>query len=170
MFSTRALRLLAVFLVLLSTAGCDQATKHFARTGLAQWQSSPIAGGLIELTLAENPGTFLSLGASLPEPLRGTLLTFGIGIGLACLLIYLVRNPALRWSSFLALSLVWAGGTSNLLDRFSRNGLVTDFILLRLGPFHTGIFNLADMAIVAGIIILAASSFRPTKAQTSREQ
>ena len=169
MVSTRALRLLAVFLVLLSTAGCDQATKHFARAGLTQWQSSPLAGGLIELTLAENPGTFLSLGASLPEPLRGALLTFGIGIGLACLLAYLVRNPALRWSSFLALSLVWAGGTSNLVDRFSRKGLVTDFILLRLGPFHTGIFNLADMAIVAGIIILAASSFRTTKSEPTRE-
>ena len=37
------------------------------------------------------------------------------------------------------------------------NGLVTDFILLRAGPLHTGIFNLADLAIVFGLIILFAS-------------
>src|SRR5438552_9950556 len=165
MIPSRALRLLAVLLVLLSTAGCDQATKHLARTELSQWRSSPLAGGFIELTLAENPGTFLSLGASLPEPIRHGLLTIGIGIGLTCLLAYLVRVATLRWTSFLALSLVWAGGMSNLVDRFARKGLVTDFILVRLGPIRTGIFNLADLAIVAGLIILAASARRAGKTE-----
>ena len=165
MIPSLTLRLLAVLLVLLSTAGCDQATKHLARTELSQWRSSPFAGGLIELTLAENPGTFLSLGASLPEPIRHGLLTIGIGIGLTCLLAYLIRAATLRWTSFLALTLVWAGGMSNLVDRFARKGLVTDFILLRVGPIHTGIFNLADLAIVAGLIILAASARRAGKTE-----
>ena len=165
MNSSLTLRFLAGLLVLLSTAGCDQATKHLARTDLSQWRSSPIAGGLIEFTRAENPGTFLSLGASLPEPIRHGLLTIGIGIGLTCLLAYLVRASALRWSSFFALSLVWAGGMSNLVDRFARKGLVTDFILLRLGPIHTGIFNVADLAIVAGLIILAAAARRAGKTE-----
>ena len=158
MIPSCTLRFLAILFVLLSTAGCDQATKHLARTELGQWRSSPIAGGFIELTLAENPGTFLSLGASLPGPIRHGILTIGIGIGLTCLLAYLVRAATLRWTSFLALSLVWAGGMSNLVDRFARKGLVTDFILLRVGPIHTGIFNLADVAIVAGVIILVASA------------
>jgi len=163
MIPSRTFRLLAVLLILLSTAGCDQATKHLARTELSQWRSSPFAGGLVELTLAENPGTFLSLGASLPEPIRHGLLTIGIGIGLTCLLAYLIRAATLRWTSFLALTLVWAGGMSNLVDRFARKGLVTDFILLRLGPIHTGIFNVADLAIVAGLIMLAASASRAGK-------
>ena len=167
MIPSRTLRFLAVLLVLLSTAGCDQATKHLARTELSQWRSSPIAGGFIELTLAENPGTFLSLGASLPEPIRHGLLTIGIGIGLTCLLAYLVRASALRWSSFFALSLVWAGGMSNLVDRFARKGLVTDFILLRLGPIHTGILNVADLAIVLGIVILFCASFKGDKQPTT---
>ena len=163
MIPSRTFRLLAVLLILLSTAGCDQATKHLARTELSQWRSSPFAGGLVELTLAENPGTFLSLGASLPEPIRHGLLTIGIGIGLTCLLAYLIRAATLRWTSFLALTLVWAGGMSNLVDRFARKGLVTDFILLRVGPIHTGIFNVADLAIVAGLIMLAASASRAGK-------
>ena len=165
MIPSRTFRLIAVLLVLLSTAGCDQATKHLARTELSPWRSSPLAGGLIELTLAENPGTFLSLGASLPEPVRHGLLTIGIGIGLTCLLTYLVRSATLRRTSFLALSLVWAGGMSNLVDRFARKGLVTDFILLRAGPVHTGIFNVADLVIVAGLIILAASASLTGKTQ-----
>jgi len=165
MNSSRTLRFLAALLVLLSTAGCDQATKHLARTELTPWRSTPLAGGFIEFTLAENPGTFLSLGASLPEPIRHGLLTIGIGIGLTCLLAYLVRAATLRWTSFLALTLVWAGGMSNLVDRFARKGLVTDFILLRVGPIHTGIFNVADLAIVAGLIIFAASLQRAGKTE-----
>jgi len=54
-------------------------------------------------------------------------------------------------------ALVWAGGISNLVDRFSRHGLVTDLIVVRAGPLQTGIFNLADFAIVAGILIFVVS-------------
>src|SRR6185436_15158093 len=81
----------------------------------------------------------------------------GIGVGLVLLLIYLFRAVALPWLSFLALGLIWAGGMSNLFDRFIRHGLVTDFILIRAGPFHTGVFNVADVAIVTGTVILIAS-------------
>jgi signal peptidase II len=154
---SRTLRLLAVGLILLSTAGCDQVTKHFARKQLNQYESSLLPGGFVELVLAENPGAFLSLGASLPESVRGGLFTAGIGAGLTVLLFYLLRAVDLPRLSFFGLVLIWAGGTSNLWDRFARHGLVTDFILIRVGPFHTGVFNVADLAIVAGTIIVVAS-------------
>ena len=157
MIPSRTLRLLVVGLILVSTAGCDQVTKHFARTQLNQFEPAALAGGFIELVLAENPGAFLSLGASLPKAARAGLFTAGIGVGLVLLLIYLFRAVALPWLSFLGLGLIWAGGMSNLFDRFIRHGLVTDFILIRAGPFHTGVFNVADVAIVAGTVILIAS-------------
>jgi signal peptidase II len=116
-----------------------------------------MAGGFVELLLAENPGAFLSLGASLPEAARGGLFTAGIGLGLILLLIYLLRASAVHWMTFVGLVFIWAGGMSNLFDRFARHGLVTDFILIRAGPFHTGVFNVADVAIVAGTVILIAS-------------
>ena len=156
MTASRALRFLAIFLILGSTVGCDQATKHFARAQLSQ-SSSKLPGGFIEFTLAENPGAFLSLGASLSEAARGGLLTVGVSLGLILMLAYLIHNSRLHWLSFLGLASVWAGGISNLIDRFVRHGLVTDFILLRAGPLHTGIFNVADLAIVFGLIILFAS-------------
>jgi signal peptidase II len=156
MTPSRTIRFFAIFLVLGCTAGCDQAAKHFARTQLNQGGLT-IPGRFVEFTLAENPGAFLSFGASLPETTRGGLLTVGVSLGLSLLLAFLVHDSRLQWHSFIGLALVWAGGMSNLVDRFVRHGLVTDFILLRAGPFHTGIFNLADLAIVIGLLILAVS-------------
>jgi signal peptidase II len=153
----RAIRLGAVLLVLVCTVGCDQATKHFARTELSQLAPQALPGGFVELTLAENPGAFLSLGASLPATVRGALLTLAVGLGLAILLAYLLGGARLRRLSFLGLALILAGGTSNLVDRLARHGLVTDFMVIRAGPFHTGIFNGADLAIVAGALMLVLS-------------
>ena len=50
-----------------------------------------------------------------------------------------------------------AGGSANLVDRMTR-GSVIDFMNVGLGPLRTGIFNVADMAIMlgAGLVILAS--------------
>ncbi len=154
---TRTMRWMALFVILVFTAGCDQAAKHFARTELSQRASTTFPCRFLEFSLAENPGAFLSLGASLPQVVRSAILTFGVSIGLALLLVYLLRTPRLRWPAFLGWSLIWAGGLSNLVDRFARGGLVTDFLVLRAGSFHTGVFNLADLAVVVGLLLLIAS-------------
>src|SRR4029079_18326764 len=114
---------------------------------------------------------FLSLGASLPEPVRRFLLTFAVGASLIALLIYIARNGArLGLLFFSALALIWAGGTSNLIDRIARQGHVTDFLILRLGPLQTGVFNAADVVIVAGAIALAISIYlAPSEKAKSQE-
>ena len=141
-------------LVLVCTAGCDQITEHVARTELGQMGSATLPGRFLEFTLAENPGAVLSLGATFPPAARSAL-TACVAFGLAFLLAYLVRTPRLRFVSFFGLALIWAGGISNLIDRFVHHGLVTDFLVVRAGPLHTGVFNLADFAIVVGILIVA---------------
>ncbi len=156
MMPSRRIRLIAIWLILVCTAGCDQATKHLARTELSQAGFSRLPGRFIEFTLAENPGAFLGLGESLPQAARSAI-TVGVGLGLAFVLAYLVRTPKLRWPSLLGLSLIWAGGMSNLVDRIVRHGLVTDFMVVRAGPLHTGVFNLADFAIVVGAIMLVVT-------------
>ena len=157
MDASRRLRLVVLLLVLGFTVGCDQASKQMARTKLSQLGSVTMPGGFAELTLAENPGSFLSLGAVLPQPLRLAVFTVGIGVGLILLLAYLVGQAKLGWVPFIGLALVLAGGVSNLIDRVTRQGFVTDFVLIRIGPLHTGIFNLADFVIVAGIIAFACA-------------
>ncbi len=156
MIPSRATRLTVIFLVLICTAGCDQLTKHLARTQLGRIGPARLLGHFIEFTLAENPGSFLSLGASFPQAVRSAL-TICVSLGLAFLLAYLVCSPTLRWTWFLGLALVWAGGISNLMDRFVHHGLVTDFMVVRVGPLHTGVFNLADLAITVGGVVAVAS-------------
>jgi signal peptidase II len=156
MIQSLKLRLFALTLILTSTVGCDQISKHVARTQLDPAGSVTLLGGFAELILRENHGSFLSLGASLPEPVRHLLLTVIVGVTLLGLVIYLARNGS-RFSPlfFTALALVWAGGTSNLIDRVARKGAVTDFIYLRLGPLQTGVFNAADVIILIGAIAMA---------------
>ena len=156
MADSRLMRLAALFVILVCTAGCDQVTKHFARTRLSQTGLVALPGSFIQFTLAENPGAFLSLGASLPERTRGAL-AIGLALGLMLLSIWLVRTLTLSRLCFLGLALMWAGGVSNLVDRFWRHGPVTDFMVFRAGPLHSGIFNVADFAVIIGLLLLLVS-------------
>jgi len=147
-------------LVLMCTIGCDQTTKHLARTELGSHQNWISSGGIVELVLAENPGAFLSLGHWLPDFARASIFVLAVGALLLGLLVYLIRSGAgVDRITFIGLSLLCAGGISNLIDRIMRNGRVTDFVVIRVGPLHTGVFNAADVAIVGGIAILIIAYF-----------
>ena len=52
--------------------------------------------------------------------------------------------------------LAFGGGfEANLIDRLRFDGLVIDFMNLGVGPLRSGIFNVADVAIVVGALLLA---------------
>ena len=143
--------------LLVCTVGCDQTTKHIARTALSGTGALTLPGGFIQLSLAENPCSFLSLGDGLPHHVRFTVFTLGVGVGLVALVAYLLSGARIDTIRFIGLSLVVAGGMSNLLDRIFRNGQVTDFAIVHIGPFHTGVFNAADVLIMIGIGVIIAS-------------
>ena len=85
---------------------------------------------------------------------------FGIGNAvLLCTLAVLATRRQLPRSVLLGLALFWAGGASNLLDRLAF-GKVVDFINVGVGPVRTGIFNVADIAIMLGVSILALAGYR----------
>ena len=161
-------RLVCLLLTLGCTVGCDQTSKHVARRELGALGSITLPMGLGELRLAENPGSFLSLGDSFPERLRLPLFTAGVGVGLVGLLVYLCAGHRLSWQSFAGLALAWAGGTSNWIDRLTRHGHVSDFIFLRIGPFHTGVFNVADMVIMAGVTLFVYDVWRRQRKQQTK--
>jgi signal peptidase II len=52
------------------------------------------------------------------------------------------------------IAFIIGGGIGNLIDRLRYGGFVTDFIYLAAGPLHTGVFNIADMAITGGVIAI----------------
>ena len=143
--------------VLLACVGCDQASKHVASLLLPG--SSPVAllGGAVRLELVANPGAFLSLGAGVPELARRVVL-----VGLVPFLLALVCGIASRSArrsrcALVALGLIAGGGLGNWLDRVLHDGAVRDFVSVGLGPLRTGIFNLADVAILGGLALLLLS-------------
>jgi signal peptidase II len=149
-------------LVLLLTVGgtiaCDRVTKHVASTTLAGTQSRSFLADTVRLHYVENTGGFLSLGADLPPAVRTGLFTIVSG---AMLLVLVVAGIRLRWTGWplLALAFFTAGGASNWIDRATR-GSVIDFLNVGVGPLRTGIFNVADVAIMAGVVMFAFSELR----------
>jgi signal peptidase II len=154
----KTLRLLTLLFVLLTSVGCDQATKMVAKTALATRPPLILLGGLIELRYDENPGAFLSLGASLPVGVRTALLVLGVAAILVAGMVYILRARGLNTGQVAALSLLISGGVGNLIDRIFHAGAVADFMILAVGPLHTGIFNVADVAIVGGLLLFLASA------------
>jgi signal peptidase II len=146
---------LALTLAVLSTIGCDRVTKHAAATFLSGLPSRSYLADTVRLGYAENTGGFLSLGAELPSAVRTGLFTVGTGL-LLCMLVFIAIRR--RWDrlSTLGLALFVAGGASNWIDRVTR-GSVVDFLNVGVGPVRTGVFNVADVAIMlgAGVIVIA---------------
>jgi signal peptidase II len=146
------LKWIVVLAVVAATIGCDRATKELAVRRLAGEPRHSFLADTVRLEYIENRGGFLGLGGSLSPRWRTGLFAFGtaamlVGIGFA-----LTRHGlGLRW--LVGLSLLWAGGAANLIDRLAK-GSVVDFLNVGLGPLRTGIFNVADMAIMTGAALL----------------
>lgn len=157
MTSKTGLRLV-LFAVMIATIGCDRVTKHVASTTLINMPSRSYLADTIRLEYAENAGGFMSLGADLPPWARTALFSIGNALMLAAIVGVAIRS---RWSGWtlIGLSLFVAGGASNWIDRLLR-GSVVDFINVGLGPLRTGIFNVADVAVMlgAGVFVLATRS------------
>jgi signal peptidase II len=151
-------RLTLVSLVMAGTIGCDQATKQLAISQLREEPAQTFLGGILRLTFAENPGAFLGLGGSLSRPVQFWLLTAGVGLLLLSMLVYAVASHRIRRLHIVAIALIAGGGVGNWIDRVMNDGRVVDFLNLGIGSLRTGIFNVADVAIMlgGGLLLLAA--------------
>jgi signal peptidase II len=147
-------RFIVVMLTLSCCVGCDQVSKSAARSMLHSGVTESLFADSLRFQLTENPGSFLSLGAALPEHLRFILFTAAVAVILAGLVGAALFARRLSTALFVALALVAGGGISNLIDRLLYDGRVTDFLNIGIGSLRTGIFNLADMAIMAGALLL----------------
>jgi signal peptidase II len=147
-------RVLIVLSSVVGCVGCDQGTKIVARHTLAPDAMHSFLGDTIRLVYAENPGAFLGLGGSLPEELRWGLLVAFVGAILAGALGVALLSKRLDGVQIVAVSILAGGGLSNLIDRLTNSGAVIDFLNVGVGGLRTGIFNVADMAIMAGMAVL----------------
>jgi signal peptidase II len=154
-----------VALVLTGYVACDQTSKSVARQYLPNTGVHSYFGDTFRFEYAQNPGAFLSLGDSLPPAVRYDGLVIGVGAFVILLLAWAVVSTRLASWQRIAIAAVGAAGASNLIDRIRFEGAVTDFLNLGIGPLRTGIFNIADVILTLGLVLLVLGWNRPAPAR-----
>ncbi len=140
---TRLALELGFYLTAAAVIALDQVSKYLIRANLELGQSIP-EEGLFRLTYITNVGGAFGILGN-----QGFLITITSLVAIAAVLIY-SRYPAFnRMMVRIALGLILGGALGNLIDRLWL-GSVVDFI--DLGPWP--VFNLADSAVVIGVILL----------------
>jgi signal peptidase II len=151
----------------LVTLAADLLTKRWAEATLAAPRAA--LDGFARFVLSHNPGGAGSLFQNAPDAVRIPLF-FAFTI-CALVVLALVYRRARTHAARLGVAFVAAGALGNLTDRV-RHGYVTDFIDLSAVwsgvSHHWPTFNVADVAIVAGVALLGLSSFTsPSGAKSS---
>lgn len=136
---------------------CDQATKAIARQVLESGRPVELLGGFVCLHLVENPGAFLSLGESLPDGLRLLIFVVLAPLGLALVAMTLLRSGEASPLGICAVALILGGGLGNLIDRLVNQGAVVDFVHIGIGSVRTGVFNVADVALMVGVALFVVA-------------
>jgi len=133
--------------------GCDRVTKQLAKEHLMYQQPRSYFYDTFRFEYAENTGAALGLGDSLPKVLSFWLLSMVPLAVMILVLVYVLRQ--LNKFGFLKLfsfCLIIAGGLGNIIDRIIYDRHVTDFMNMGINNIRTGIFNVADVCITAGVI------------------
>jgi signal peptidase II len=153
-------KLLFIGATSLISIALDQWTKFLATQHLLGQETISWWNDFFVLTYSINHGAFLGLGDTLPEDIRDLIFSGLVGLFLIGFAIYALRDKTMNNLQNLACGLVLSGGFSNLYDRITNNGGVVDFMNMGIGGLRTGIFNVADMAIMAGVILLLVYSYK----------
>jgi signal peptidase II len=147
-------RLKILIFVSIISVGADQLAKYAAKKLLPYGAITSLMGDTIRLQYLKNKGAFLSLGASLPEETRFWVFMVSVSLVLNIMFLYLIFSKRLSFLPTLAISLIFCGAMSNLIDRFTYEGAVIDFLNIGIGNLRTGVFNLADFAVICGVALL----------------
>lgn len=144
------LKIITIIAILL-----DQAIKIVVKSKLFN-SSIILIPNVLNLTYIQNTGAAFGIGSN------STSMFIAVNVVIIGLITYFIfsKGEELNKSILIALHLVLAGGISNLIDRIVR-GFVIDYI--DISPLiKYPVFNLADIFVVIGCLIIAISLVRDT--------
>ncbi len=134
----------------------DQISKSYIVANFEYCVSYPFLPKLVDITYILNGG-----GAwSMLDGYTWVLLSLTIIIMLICVALIIkvgVENKLMFW----AMCLVLGGGIGNMIDRIFNGGKVVDFLHFTFWPDFP-VFNVADIAIVIGALLLIAYFIKST--------
>ncbi len=156
-------RTLFIIVLIVVNIALDQASKIWVRASVEKGSQTEIIGNFFTLHNVENDGAFLGMGSDLNPTLKLIFLLIIPIIVLGFVVHYILKDKSLDRFSLIAFSSIVGGGLANVYDRFAY-GSVTDFFHINFGGMlRTGIFNVADMSVTFGMIILVIVSLKKKK-------
>lgn len=160
---TKSLPSLALFLVAVVVIAVDQWSKRIILRTLdfnESWSPIPALSRLFRITHTTNSGAAFGI---FPE--RGQWFIFIALVVVVVILVYYRHLPPGSWLVRISLGLQLGGAIGNLIDRITNQGEVIDFIDVGFWP----IFNVADSAIVTGVMILAYALWKEERKRMAEE-
>jgi signal peptidase II len=135
----------------------DVFTKTKVEASLRLYDPVPVWGDFFRLTYIFNRGA--AFGLHLGESSRFIFL--GLAVVAVAVLFFMYR--ATPWSDrlrLLAIAAVTGGAIGNLVDRVRSDRGVVDFLDFGLGTLRWPVFNVADIAVTVGAVMLAISLWK----------
>ena len=148
----------AIFLgVLVGVLVLDVSTKLLVQRHFFLYQQMELIGEYVRLTYIYNPGA--AFGIHLGEHSRIIFLVLSL-VALGALLGMYWFTPVADRVRLTAIALICGGAVGNLIDRVRSESGVVDFIDVGIGTIRWPVFNVADVAVTTGAIILALSLWK----------
>ena len=152
-------RTVYIILLIVVNIAIDQISKFWVRHNVDVYKETQLIGDYFILTNVENTGAFLGMGSDLNPTLKLIVLLILPIVVLGLVLRYIFKDKTIDKLSLIGFSCIIGGGFANVYDRMLY-GSVTDFLHIDLGGvFKTGIFNMADLSVTTGMILIITASF-----------
>jgi len=146
-------RVAIILTLVLLNVSCDQLSKKMVRNKLDSNERIQVINHNLILTKVENSGAAYSFGSDWNPIVKGIILKIIPAIVLIVLLGMTLLRTEYPKIVMIGFTFVIGGGIGNVFDRIVY-GSVTDFLYVDLGFFATEIFNMADVSIVIGALII----------------
>lgn len=150
-----------VYVLAVIILALDQIVKFFIRTHMTIGREVPVFGHFLVLDYIQNPGAAWSMFGGQ----RGLLILIALVVIAAIVYVQVRYRPGALVQ--IGMGLLLGGAIGNLVDRILF-GKVTDFIYIQV--INYPIFNLADSAIVVGVLLILIRSFFANKTGESQQQ
>jgi len=156
-------RTLGIILFIIANIAIDQISKVIVASKMVENEVIEVFSNNFLLKYVKNPGAFLGMGSDSNDIFKLVFLKILPVIVLSYVVYYVLKTKYMNRLNLIAFCCIIGGGISNVFDRIAY-GKVTDFLYIELTDnLHTGIFNLADVSVTTGMLILLFTAFSKKK-------
>lgn len=142
-------------------ATADQWSKAWIVAHFGPYEARAVLDNIFHIVRVGNTGVAFGLLSNLDARWVNPALIAVTGLAIAGVVAYLLLHPA-RGPALCGLGLILGGAIGNLIDR-ARLGYVVDFLDLHWHAHHWPAFNVADIGITVGIVLVLLDTLYPTQ-------